>query len=90
MPEPSTGLSGQAALSVSCASLHLVSAGFQNRQAGLKGRQPHERGLRFPPTIRQTVAQDSCYPELVTGTDQSRVVDMFGGEQRRWVFQGKS
>lgn len=53
---------GQAALSASCASLRLLSGGFENRQTGLRGRQPHERGLRFPRHQRQTLAQDFCYP----------------------------
>ncbi len=50
----------RAALSASCASLHLVSGGFENRQ-------PHERGLRFPHRQRQTLAQDLCCAELFMG-----------------------
>lgn len=76
---------GRAALSASCVSLQLVSGGFANRQAGLRGRQPHERGLRFPHHQRQTLAQDACYPELLTGRDQSLLVDRFGWWQRSWV-----
>lgn len=60
-----------AALCVSCASLHLVSGGLYNRQAGPRGRRPHETGLRFPLRQRQTQPQDLCYPELLTGGDKS-------------------
>lgn len=72
----------RAALSASCVLLQLVSGGLENRPAGLRGRQPHERGLKFAHRQRQTLAQDACWLAEIKGW--TGLVARRGGE----IFQG--
>lgn len=70
----------QAALCASCASLHLVSGGFFKTDRRGGGADSHIReAWGFPYHQRQTLAQASHYPELLTGRDQTPLVHRFGG-----------